>query len=256
MTSRLFRMMIVLLISGCVTAEPEPQTQETQAPLPAVAEKQDGIPFQSLESYQNRGEELEPLANKVINSENKILGRDDIRLFQVRMKTLGFDPGLTDGVMGPKTEKALLRFQSTCAALSDLWGGAGMEPMRKAADAPETKLSATANQISDDKDDIRRLQARMKAAGLDPGPVDGIMGPKTKSLFFAAQSGCSLLKMFPAISQQELKMPEKQRPVSSNPKKSPEPVDSSTSAVPATVNKKTSPQSVSRKPWLVPMTSN
>jgi peptidoglycan hydrolase-like protein with peptidoglycan-binding domain len=34
---------------------------------------------------------------------------------------------------------------------------------------------------SPSREEIRLLQTQLKAAGFDPGPFDGILGPKTKS---------------------------------------------------------------------------
>jgi peptidoglycan hydrolase-like protein with peptidoglycan-binding domain len=34
---------------------------------------------------------------------------------------------------------------------------------------------------SPSREEIRLLQTQLKAAGFDPGPVDGMLGPKTKS---------------------------------------------------------------------------
>ena len=42
-------------------------------------------------------------------------------------------------------------------------------------------------------DEIRRLQVRLRDVGLDPGPVDGIAGTKTKAAVKRFQSGCAEL---------------------------------------------------------------
>jgi peptidoglycan hydrolase-like protein with peptidoglycan-binding domain len=259
MTRKLFfALLVLLLISGCaMTADPESETQETKTASTTLSEKQADMaqPGLSSESRRDQKNQPEPLANKTLDSANKIPSKDDIRLLQVRMKGLGFDPGLSDGVIGPKTKKALQQFQLACTVLSELWDVAETENFWKTADARGTKLQATANQTSSNKEDVRLLQTRMKAAGLDPGPIDGIMGLKTRSQLLAAQSGCSMLKTFPAIADQGLQTPEKQSPALVSPKKPSQPVTSSTASA-APVNKKSGPQSISRKAWLAPMSSN
>ena len=254
MTSKLIRALLLLFASGCVTADPEPQIQESHLSPVAVSEKQvDTIkPVGSVEAVQTPGDQTTLMARKVSNPEKLIPSKDDIKLFQVRLKTMGFDPGPADGVIGPKTEKALVKFQPTCSALDNVFNRAETENLWQDTDAQATKSNATIHQAFNDKNQVRLLQTQMKAAGLDPGPVDGIMGAKTKSIFVAAQSGCSMLKMFPTIADQDSPM---WHSVLAGPKKTAQPTVSSTAPA-TTVSKKTSPQSVSRKAWLAPMTSN
>jgi len=254
MTSKLIRAVLLLFASGCVMPDPEPQIQESHLSSVSVSEQQDDKirPVQPVEVSQARGDQTALMAGKVSNSENMTPGKDDIKLFQVRLKTMGFDPGPADGVMGPKTEKALVKFQSTCAALDSVFNTSETENLWQDSDTQATKSNATAHQAFNNKNEIRLLQTQMKAAGLDPGPMDGIMGAKTKSVFVAAQSGCSMLKMFPTISDQNSPMFHS---VLAGPKKTAQPAVSSTAPA-TTVSKKTSSQSVSRKAWLAPTTSN
>ena len=255
MTRKLFcAFLILLLISGCaMTADPESETQETKTASSTSSEKQTDMakPATPAEFHWDQGNQSDPLANKTVNSANKIPSKDEIRLLQVRMKAAGFDPGLPDGVIGPKTEKALHRFQLACTALNYLIGTAEMESVWKTADAQATKLNAVAYQ-----DEIRLLQTRMKAVGLDPGPIDGIMGVKTRSQLVAAHLVCSMLKTFPAILNQEPQLPEKRVPALVSPQKPAQPVTSSSTASVTAVNKNPSQQGISRKAWLAPMTSN
>jgi peptidoglycan hydrolase-like protein with peptidoglycan-binding domain len=130
---------------------------------------------------------------------------DEIRLMQVRLKDAGFDVGSVDGVMGFKTKSALLRFQSGCTLVKAL--PAIFENQIQTSDRMPSPMSASEKQIqptskapsatgsvrdeagkvnaaadnSPGKEEIRRLQAQLQAAGFDPGPSDGMLGPKTKS---------------------------------------------------------------------------
>jgi len=45
--------------------------------------------------------------------------------------------------------------------------------------------------------EIRQLQIQLKAAGFDPGPIDGIMGARTKAALLRLKSGCAALIDFP-----------------------------------------------------------
>ena len=45
----------------------------------------------------------------------------------------------------------------------------------------ETLLPVAASTHSRSQEDIRILQLRLRDAGFDPGPFDGVMGPKTRS---------------------------------------------------------------------------
>jgi len=244
-----FALLILLLISRCAMAtDPESETQETKAASTTLSEKQTDMakPVTSAEFHSDQGNQSDPLANKTVNSADKIPGKDEIRLLQARMKAVGFDPGLPDGVIGPETEKALHRFQLACTALNYLIDIAEMETVWQTADAQATKLN----------DEIRLLQTRMKAVGLDPGPIDGIMGVKTRSQLVAAHLVCSMLKTFPTILNQETQLPEKRVPTLVSPKKPPQPAASSSATVVAPANKKSGPQSISRPAWLAPMNSN
>src|SRR5215813_10128207 len=241
-----FALLILLLISRCAMAtDPESETQETKAASTTLSEKQTDMakPVTPAEFHSDQGNQSDPLANKTVNSADKIPSKDEIRLLQARMKAVGFDPGLPDGVIGPETEKALHRFQLACTALNYLIGIAEMEIVWETADAQAN-------------DEIRLLQTRMKAVGLDPGPIDGIMGVQTRSQLVAAHLVCSMLKTFPTILNQETQLPEKQIPVLVSPKKPPQPAASSSATVVAPANKKSGPQSISRPAWLAPMNSN
>jgi peptidoglycan hydrolase-like protein with peptidoglycan-binding domain len=135
----------------------------------------------------------------------KLSGADDIRLMQVRLKDAGFDVGAVDGVYGPKTKTAWLRFQAGCTMVND-WSatlenqtqisGRIPSPMpaseRQLQSAPLPSPQATdslkelggqtkAVDRSPRREEVRLLQLQLKAAGFDPGPVDGMLGPKTKS---------------------------------------------------------------------------
>lgn len=122
----------------------------------------------------------------------------EIRLLQVRLKDTGFDPGPIDGVWGTKTRSAVLRFEAGCTMVRELSSTfdkelqAANKRMRvpsdeknypavaKSAETESEKMPRTGNQTFD-RDKIREEQSRLRNAGFDPGPIDGILGPRTKA---------------------------------------------------------------------------
>jgi peptidoglycan hydrolase-like protein with peptidoglycan-binding domain len=131
---------------------------------------------------------------------------DEIRLIQVRLKEAGFDGGHIDGVMGSRTKSALLRFYSGCTIAKDLPSDLKSESQiaerspstvsapERQSQAAQSKSSVALMSNKDEggkvimgtdkspgRDEVRLLQGELKAAGFDPGPVDGHLGPKTQS---------------------------------------------------------------------------
>jgi peptidoglycan hydrolase-like protein with peptidoglycan-binding domain len=51
-------------------------------------------------------------AGKAITVKAAGTSREEIRILQLRLRDAGFDPGPFDGVMGPRTSKALEEFQA------------------------------------------------------------------------------------------------------------------------------------------------
>jgi peptidoglycan hydrolase-like protein with peptidoglycan-binding domain len=191
-----FVFFILFLTSACaITAGPETPTEE--GPIPAAVSPQPDI--------SNITGSTEPVQDHISSFATKAPSRDEIRLVQGRLRTAGFDPGPADGVIGSKTVAALQRLQSACAALSDLLDLSGTERL----DSQESKSSAMFKETSA-KDEIRLMQARLRTAGFDPGPVDGIIGVKTKSSLLAVQSGCASIKDFPVIAENQGKTVQRQ----------------------------------------------
>jgi peptidoglycan hydrolase-like protein with peptidoglycan-binding domain len=56
--------------------------------------------------------------------------------------------------------------------------------------APKTAQPTTAENKRSSKEEIRAMQARLRRAGFDPGPADGIFGARTKAALARLESAC------------------------------------------------------------------
>jgi peptidoglycan hydrolase-like protein with peptidoglycan-binding domain len=153
----------------------------------ACANLKDLLETSTSEGFEAQGGSQAPKPNS-----------EEIQLIQVRLKDAGFDPGPIDGRPGAKTRAAFLRFQAACTTLKHLpatWNqelGALDKPTRRSAaekSHPATAQSigieiassaAAGNQILGNEK-IRQEQLRLRDAGFDPGPIDGVLGPKTRA---------------------------------------------------------------------------
>ena len=148
---------------------------------------------------------VEPPKNELVRVPT-IPSTKEVMLLQTQLKMAGFNPGPVDGAMGATTLSALRQLQSGCSNLEDL------------VENPSSGISARSG------DEIRLLQVRLKDAGFDAGPIDGVMGLKTKSALFRALSGCTVVKDWSATLENQVQTSqtvpssmaasEKQQPVS------------------------------------------
>jgi peptidoglycan hydrolase-like protein with peptidoglycan-binding domain len=129
--------------------------------------------------------------NRAVSSLKKPLSRQEIRQIQARLKAAGFDPGPIDGMLGPKTRSVLLRVQAGCTIVNELVSTADGEVFAPAAETQASELTGSANTLSNAE--IQLLQKRLKAAGFDPGPIDGILGARTRLALSHCKSGCTAL---------------------------------------------------------------
>ena len=190
----------VFLLSACatVTEDNDSQVAGTQA-LPTS-----GSEIQPVES--SAPTPVEPTRNELAGAAKKIPSKQEIKLIQAQLKVAGFDPGPVDGALGAKTMSALRRLQSGCANLKDVFENPTSGISQQSGATQTTKQSVADNFSS--ADEIRLIQVRLKDAGFDVGPVDGVMGSKTKSALIRFQSGCAIVKEWSATLENQVQTSE------------------------------------------------
>ncbi len=104
----------------------------------------------------------------------------DVRALQQALRKVGWQPGPVDGLFGPRTEAAVVQAQRAAGLAAD-----GIVGPRTAG-ALETAVRKPLRQGAgyrqpDGSPRVRKLQARLGGLGLEPGPVDGRFGPRTKA---------------------------------------------------------------------------
>jgi peptidoglycan hydrolase-like protein with peptidoglycan-binding domain len=114
------------------------------------------------------------------------LSKADIQLLQRRLKGAGFYSGPIDGMLGARTSSALSRCRLGRTAINDLSGISDKAIFEQATEIHSARASASAGPTTSvnnvlGSEEIRRVQERLKAAGFDPGPIDGKLGPETRS---------------------------------------------------------------------------
>ena len=130
---------------------------------------------------------------------DKVPSRADTIILQSQLRSAGFDPGPVDGIPGSRTKALIAIVHSSCSMAKEFHGAldqparaANLEASRNAA--PESVRPATSNLPSRNEaaktialaqppaqDEVRILQLRLRDAGFDPGPFDGVMGTRTKA---------------------------------------------------------------------------
>jgi len=189
----------VFLLSACATVTDDNDSQVAGTQALSIS----GSEIQPVESSAP----VEPASNELDGATKKIPSKQEIKLIQAQLKAAGFDSGPVDGALGAKTMSALRRLQSGCANLKDLiensTGGILSQPgeIQAAKQSAADKVSST--------EEIRLIQVRLKDAGFDAGPIDGVMGFKTRSALLRFQSGCTMVKDLPATLDNQVQTSEK-----------------------------------------------
>jgi len=186
------------LMSGCamMTDDNQSQVLETQplaAPTPEIRPNDSKAPVESASDESNQSAAV-----------SRSLSKQEIKSLQIKLKTIGFDPGALDGVAGVQTILAFRRLQSACVNLKDIleYSVSGMQ---------QAKQTGSYHR-SFGPDETRMIQVRLNDAGFNVGAIDGVMGHKTRSALARFQSGCTAIKDLPGSLENSVQKVELQGP--------------------------------------------
>ncbi len=186
----------------------EQSSKSTSPPAPVVDKAPDaGRTRQAVsgkDGFDAQAAALVPPAEKA-SKPPATLG-PDLKSVQERLNTLGYDCGKADGVMGPKTQGAIVAFQRASGLVAD--GILG--PMTRAAleqggpapakaeakkgdagSAPKESKPATVATVGNGPQ-LKAAQESLNKLGFSAGTPDGVMGPMTKGAIEAFQKSRGL----------------------------------------------------------------
>jgi peptidoglycan hydrolase-like protein with peptidoglycan-binding domain/DNA invertase Pin-like site-specific DNA recombinase len=110
-----------------------------------------------------------------------------VRTLQRTLRRLGWSPGPIDGLFGPRTEAAVVRFQEAAGVNADgVVGAKTFRALRTAKPRPLEPGAGYGRAAGSAR--VRSLQARLQSLGLRPGPVDGRFGPRTQAAVMRLQA--------------------------------------------------------------------
>jgi peptidoglycan hydrolase-like protein with peptidoglycan-binding domain len=96
-------------------------------------------------------------------------GSQDVREVQLRLRTVGYEPGPIDGLFGQLTEAAVRSFQQAHGLAAD--GVVG----------PRTDAALRRAGTQADLQPVRVIQRQLRTLGYETGPIDGAYGPLTEA---------------------------------------------------------------------------
>jgi peptidoglycan hydrolase-like protein with peptidoglycan-binding domain/DNA invertase Pin-like site-specific DNA recombinase len=103
-----------------------------------------------------------------------------VRALQRGLRSLGWRPGPVDGLFGPRTQSAVMRFQQAAGLVADgIVGSQTRQAIRLARKHVLRRGAGYAQAGGSPR--VCRLQQELRRRGLRPGPVDGRFGPRTEA---------------------------------------------------------------------------
>jgi len=125
-------------------------------------------------------------------------GRQESQAIQLQLRGAGFDPGPADGILGARTRRTIAQLKTNCPVLNEAAAAlneansprerqaavgsastAAPVSVKGRAVAVSAMEASRASAVPQSREEIRILQLRLRDAGFDPGPFDGVMGAKT-----------------------------------------------------------------------------
>src|SRR5262245_16145154 len=186
-------LLFLFLVSGCGLSKEEVKPPEpTHPPVSSTP----------VEAASDR-------TNPATIPGNTTVSKEELRMLQARLKAAGFYVGPIDGIVGPKTKSGIFRLQAACANLKDLLETSSVG-------APSAKLDAINSNPKNEE--TRLIQVRLKDTGFDPGPIDGVMGAKTRAAFLRFEAGCTMLNNLPPNFDKELQTADRRPALTSDEK--------------------------------------
>ena len=110
----------------------------------------------------------------------------EVKSLQRALRKLGWRPGPVDGLFGPRTTEATEGLQRAAGLVPD--GIVGPRTRRALETALRSPLRRGAGYAQPDGSlRVRTLQGKLQRLGVEPGPVDGVFGPRTEAAVKRAQ---------------------------------------------------------------------
>ncbi len=122
-------------------------------------------------------------------------GDDSARIEAVQqaLEVMGYDPGPVDGAMGDNTRRAVKAFQGEFGlAVDGKVDEVLLERLRSAAAVDTASQEKRLTRQGLLRSYTRAIQDGLHDLGLDPGPVDGIVGPLTRQAVRAFQAAANV----------------------------------------------------------------